>query len=144
MIKRAIHVERTGQSLPIYPEHTKTAIIGQYATTTGIGKDMSETRGFVIGLARPVERVISRDLGNKRAYARRDDQGDGKGLPFHVGQIAQQFAIERFHQDGSAGVTLCGFCSTATICPLARRMMRSAMPEIAALWVMTMAVVPSS
>ena len=63
--------------------------------------------------------------------------------------VAQQLAVERgiviAHHDSSCGASfLCVRSSTAATRPSASRMTRSAMAAIAALWVITTVVVPSS
>src|SRR5690606_37165603 len=88
--------------------------------------------------------IVGGNRGHEHGHAGGDDERDGDDLPAHGAEIAQQLAVEQAHQLSSSGERRRAFFSSPTICPSRRRSTRSAMPAMASLWVMTMAVVPSS
>ena len=88
--------------------------------------------------------AIGRYRSDKDGHAGRDHQRNRDHLAAHGPDIPQQLAIEQAHQRTSFGVSLCGLRSSPTMRPPPRRRTRSAMPAMAALWVMMTVVVPSS
>ena len=108
------------------------------------GKHVSKARLGVVQVTRPGQGVVGREAGDKSRHPAGHHQCDGDGLTPHQAQIAQQFAVEGLHQDSSLGLSLWALVSTRWMRPPPRDRMRSAMPAMAALWVMTMVVVPSS
>ncbi len=110
----------------------------------GGGEHVREARRVVVVVARPHQRAVGRERADEAADAAGDHQRDGHHLGLQRPEIPQQLAVEGFHQEISAGVSLRAGFSSPTILPLPRRSTRSAMPEMAALCVITIAVVPSS
>src|SRR6185369_3304736 len=84
--------------------------------------------------------------GDETGDAAGHHQCDGEGLAPQQPQVPERFSVQGFHgyQDSSAGVKRRAGISMLAMRPSASRMTRSAMPAMAALCVMTMAVVPSS
>src|SRR5690606_6508670 len=105
-------------------------------------------------IARGDERIDRAQARDEAADPARHHQRDGERLAPHAREVAQQLAIQRqrqpcqgeeaVHQESSDGVSRVVLRSIPWIRPSPSRMMRSAMRAIAALWVMTTTVVPSS
>src|SRR5690606_33922443 len=118
------------------------------------GEHVGEALLGVEAVARGDQGVHRAEAGDEAADAAGDDQGDRERLAPHARQVAQQLAIERQrnpcqaeeadHHESSEGDSLVGLRSIPWMRPSPRRMTRSAMRAIAALWVMTTTVVPSS
>src|SRR3990172_5473843 len=94
--------------------------------------------------ARKVEGVHSTNEHDKGGYPAHNNQDDGKGLAFHLPEIAQEFFIKGLHQCISLGGFFTAFRVISEICPLLRCTTRSAMPAMSALCVIIAVVVPSS
>ena len=117
-------------------------------------EDVAEAVTVVVGAQRQVERVEGREHRDEDGDAGRDDQGDGDRLPSDGPQVAQQLAVERRQARGGgrrAGsppdlprAARTSFAWSLTMRPSASVTTRSPMPAIAALWVITATVVPSS
>ncbi len=91
-----------------------------------------------------LERIVGRHRRDEHGNAGGDQQRDGDDLRAHGGEIAHELAIEQAHQLNSSGDSRRALRSIATMRPPPSRSTRSAMPAIAALWVMITIVVPSS
>ena len=108
------------------------------------GEHVGEVRLDVERLLRAPQRVVGGERGDQRRDPARDDQRDRHRLRLHLREVAHELAVDRFHQAISAAVSRCALTSTPAMRPSASRNTRSAMPAIAALCVITTAVVPSS
>ena len=90
------------------------------------------------------QRIIGRYRGDEYRDAGGDHQRNRHDLPAHGEDIPQKFAIQQAHQRTSSGESRRALRSSPTMRPPPSRSTRSAMPAIAALWVMITVVVPSS
>ncbi len=106
-------------------------------------EDVGEAIGLVVRALRREQRLVRAAHGDVRGHRGGDDERDRECLSAHVPQIAQELPVQH-HHDSSSGEILCAFDRTSTIVPLPIRITRSAIPAIAALWVMTAVVVPRS
>jgi len=107
-------------------------------------------------IGKPVLRIVVGLCGQQRFIraAHRDEGGDTAhrhqrnrhSLAAHAPQVAHQLAVERAqaYHAMSSGDRRAALRSIRVICPLPIYTTRSAMPAIAALWVMMTMVVPSS
>src|SRR5690554_5851458 len=102
---------------------------------------------LVIGLARALQRLIGADADQQRGHPGCHDQGDGEHLSPQAQQLAQQLAVQgtqtAHHRTEAAGWRS-ALVSIAAILPSAKLTTRWAMVRMAALWVITSVVVPSS
>ena len=106
-------------------------------------EDLREARACIEAIAPGAQGIVGRYRSDKYGHARRYHQGNRDHLAAHGRDIPQQLAIEQGHQRTSSGVSRRGLRSSPTMRPPPRRRTRSAMPAIAALWVMITVVVPS-
>src|SRR5690606_34105637 len=140
--------------------HVGDARYGAQALLEGVGGalDRREYIGEPLlgieSIAGDDQRIDRAQAGDEAADAAGHHQRDGERLAPHAREVAQQLAVERqrhpcegkqaVHQESSDGVSRVALRSMPRIRPSPSRMMRSAMRAIAALWVMTTTVVPSS
>ena len=106
-------------------------------------ENLREARIRIEAIAPGLQRIVCRNRGDEYRDTRRHHQRNREHLSPHGGNITQEFAIEQAHQRTSSGESRRALCCSSTMRPPPSRSTRSAMPAIAALWVMTTVVVPS-
>ncbi|MGY4307577.1 hypothetical protein ACVIJ6_004820 [Bradyrhizobium sp. USDA 4369] len=106
-------------------------------------EDLRKPRLCIELLAASAQRLIGGDRADEHGDTRRNQQGDGDHLPAHGADIAPELAVEQAHHVTSSAESRRGLRVSPTMRPPPSRSTRSAMPAIAALWVMMMVVVPS-
>src|SRR5688572_26041419 len=100
---------------------------------------------MIVGALGSPQRVEVGEVHDVHRHAGADDECNCECLAGHAPDVAQQLPVESAdHHDSSRGVILRPpRLSTLATRPSASRITRSAIPAIAALWVITMVVVPS-
>ena len=112
--------------------------------TLGTGKDRGKVCLVIEHGLGGEQRLVCRHCRHKHGDPAGHDQGNGYDLAAHPAKIARELAIQHAHQLISSADSRLAFATTRAMVPSARCTTRSAIPAIAALWVMTTAVVPSS
>ena len=107
-------------------------------------KHLGEMRAIVVGVPRAEHRIERAPHRDDRGDSTCDDGRNGRNLSLEANHVPQELSIERFHQLNSSGETRRSFGLSSEIRPLVMRITRSAMAAMAALWVITAVVVPSS
>ena len=110
-----------------------------------VHEDVGEAVVGVVRRLRDQQRRVGRAGADENRHAAGDDQGDGDHLAAQVPEVAAQLAVEgAHHQVSSSGRARRSFTCTSTMRPLRRRTTRWPIAAMAALWVMTAVVVPTS
>ncbi len=116
-----------------------------------MGEEIREALLLVVGGLGPGEIALHAAQRDEEGDARRHDQYNGEKGTAQVPDVAKELAVERSHRpprDPSplelSGRWRTGLEMISTILPLRNRTTRSAIPPIAALWVITATVVPIS
>ena len=163
VLHRALHVGHAG--------HGQQPLLQRLGRALDHGEHLGEAPLRIEAVACRGERFHRRQAGHEAADAAGHHQRNGQRLAPHATEVAQQLAVERAdanplgpsalslregirsrgrpcrahaHHDSSAGAIFCSLRSMRRIRPSPKCTTRSAMPAMAALCVITMAVVPSS
>ena len=105
---------------------------------------LCKARALVVVGLHALQRLVGRQRRAEGGDATRDHQRDRHHLAAQVPDIPHQLAVEHAHHWISSGESFFALRVTSAMRPSAMRSTRSAMPAIAALCVITAAVVPSS